>query len=212
MGTIHLSEGLAVNGKVGQYVFYVTKEGKQVIRSYTKPRNPRSPKQLDQRARFGLVSKELAPFKDIVQRLSQGRGHAYRSFIGKAYHEAIVGEYPDLEIDYSRFGIAEGPLPLPEELHLRLDSQSREATLCWNPGPVDHHASGRNDDKLSVVGFDAAETKEVRTLCGAPREAGNVTLSLPATWRPDSIHFWVYLSSRDLREISNCVYLPKEKQ
>ena len=95
MGTIDLSKVSGLSGKVGPLVFYVTKNGKQVFRNHVKPTDPGTPKQVAHRAKFGLANKALSPLNKAITRGHPGDPNAYRAMVGKAYREAIEGEYPD---------------------------------------------------------------------------------------------------------------------
>ncbi|SFL59161.1 hypothetical protein SAMN05216357_13122 [Porphyromonadaceae bacterium KH3CP3RA] len=61
MGRIDLSKSGGMSGRIGPVVAYLTKDGKQVFRSYIKPADPKTPGQLAQRAKLGIVNKGLAP-------------------------------------------------------------------------------------------------------------------------------------------------------
>lgn len=207
MGRIDLSKLSGFSGKIGPIIAYVTKDGKQVFRTYTKPRDPKTPRQLANRARFVLATKALSPLLMAIKRGHPGIHNAYRKLVGKACREAVVGEYPGLSVDYSKIQLADGPLQLPRDVHVTFDSHSRVAAFAWDTRlePTSRH--GSDADKVNIVCFDTANPSGAHTLTRGTRAAGKATVELPAGWQPATTHFWFYLSSPDLRYNSNSVYL-----
>ena len=59
MGNIDLSK-MGFSGKMGNIVAYVV-NGQQRFRTFTEPRNPKTPKQTAHRSRFGFVSNKVSP-------------------------------------------------------------------------------------------------------------------------------------------------------
>ncbi len=211
MGTIDLSKLIGLSGRIGPLIAYVTKDGKQVFRTYAKPKNPRTSKQVAQRARFAFVNKALSPLNKVIKRGYPDNKNAYRSLIGKAYHEAIMGDYPNYFLDYSKIQIAAGKLQLPEDIRLRFDPLSRTVTFSWNPRLVRLSQPGSDNDKLYIVCFNIDRPFEVKTFKGGIRAAGEASIELPGIWEPGKTHFWIYLNSNDLQRISNSIYLTADK-
>ncbi len=208
MGTIDLSKAIGLSGKIGPVIAYVTKDGKQAFRSYTKPNNPQTPKQIAQRAKFALANKALSPLNKIIKRGHAGDKNAYRTLVGKAYHEAVKGEYPNYSFDYSNVRIASGKLPLPARIGLQLDPLTRTAVLDWEPQAAGASPAGSDDDSVRIVCFNTDRPQEVELRNGGTRSAGRAQVELPEGWKPGSTHFWVYLTSHDLKYSSDSVYLP----
>lgn len=210
MGRIDLSNLAGLSGRIGPVIAYVTKDGKQAFRSYTKPADPKTPKQMAQRAKLVIVNKGLSPLRKIIKQGHPGKEDAYRTLIGKACREAVEGTYPELYLDYSKIEITTGRLQLPTDVHLHLDSLSHTAAFRWNTQLVYPSLPGRGNDKMHVVCFDTAHPAEVKTLLGNTRATGETVVEINAKWQPDTTHFWIYFVSHDLRDISNSVYVPRE--
>lgn len=210
MGTIDFSKSIKLSGKIGPVIAYVTKDGKQAFRNYTKPQNPRTPKQMAHRTKFALANQALSPLNKIIKRGYPNDKNAYRKLVGKAYHEAIAGDYPDYSIAYGKIQIAAGKLQLPADIQLQLHPLSHSITLGWNPLLVCPSQPGSDNDKLYVVCFNTERPLEVKTLNGGIRTAGKSTLQLPGDWPSGSNHFWVYLTAHDLRDNSNSIYFLPE--
>lgn len=207
MGTIDLLKISKFSGRIGPIIVYETKKGQQIIRSYTKPMDPKTPKQLAHRAKFGLANKELAPLHTAIVVGHGGDGRAYRKAIGRAYHEAVAGTYPDFYIDYSKIQIAEGKLQLPSDIRVDLDWQAKLAKFRWNREIENTDRPGRDSDKLFVVSFDRSFPQEVDISPLVIRKMGEATVELPAHWNAGTLHFWLFFISYDGRNISDSVYL-----
>ena len=210
MGRIDLSKLSGFSGKIGPIIAYVTRDGKQVFRTYSKPRNPKTPKQQANRARFALVNKELSPLLIAIKRGYPDIHNAYRTLIGKACREAVAGEYPRFYIDFSKIQIAAGPLQLPSDANVRIDPVARAATFTWDTRLSLPLARGSDNDKVYIVCFNNGKPAEARTLHGGTRASGKAIIELPKEWQPASTHFWLYLGSFDLRHNSNSMYLKLE--
>jgi len=78
------------------------RNGKQVVRSLPTSNEPKTPKQLAHRAKFSLVNKGLSPLNSAIKLGYRNDSNAYRTLVGKAYHEAVAGEYPNFTLDYSK--------------------------------------------------------------------------------------------------------------
>jgi len=212
MGTIDFSKLFGISGKIGPVVAYVTKDGKQVFRSYTKPRNPKTPKQMEQRAKFALVNKGLSPLHKIIKQGHPGDENVYRKLVGKACREAVTGTYPDLRLDYSQIPLAVGRLQLPVDINLHIDTQSHTTTFSWNSQLVYPSQPGSDNDKMNIVCFDSDHSAEVKTFSRCTRAAGKAVISLDADWQPFRTHFWIYLTSHDMQDISNSVYIQPDNR
>ena len=55
-----------ISGKIGPVTFYVNQFGTQVVRSYTKGKDPKTPKLLAHRMKFKLVNKGLSPLCEMI--------------------------------------------------------------------------------------------------------------------------------------------------
>ena len=68
MGIIDLKNLGKISGKIGPYVAYVRKDGTQVLREHIIPKDPKTPKQLAYRMRFGMVNKCLSPLNKAIKK------------------------------------------------------------------------------------------------------------------------------------------------
>ncbi|GGC30266.1 hypothetical protein GCM10011386_22840 [Parapedobacter defluvii] len=104
------------SGKVGSVVGYKWKN-KDVIRGLPrKSHKPRSEARLANEQAMKLIMKSLKPLKIIVRRTFRQAAEslnmsAFNLALSINKKLAIVGEYPELTIDWSQFTISKGPLP-----------------------------------------------------------------------------------------------------
>ena len=165
---------------------------------------------MEQRARFALVNKGLSPLHKIIKRGHPGDDNVYRKLIGKACREAVTGTYPDLHLDYSQIQLAVGKLQLPVDINLHFESLSHVVTFSWNPQLVYPSQPGSDNDKMNIVCFDSAHPAEVKIFSQCDRAVGKAVISLDGDWESSTTHFWIFLTSHDMRDISNSVYVQPE--
>ncbi len=190
---------VGIKGKLGDVSFYVDKHGRQIVRTITKARDPKTPKQLAHRAKFALVNKSLSPLSTAIRIANNGDSTVYRSLIGKAYKEAVVGEYPNFTLDYSKIKIANGQLRLPKDITAHANDESSIITISWEPG--------NSNDILNIVCFNEADANNYAFLERTKCSAGKAKIELPNSWDSAVIHCWVYTSSRDYKKKSDSFYI-----
>ena len=110
-----INEG--TSGKVGQVITYQM-YGKSYMRSLPGQYNDKkSEKQLAQRQKMQLVNSFLAPYKDVLRLTYQDEAVGHSAYMAaKSYNirNAIVGEYPEQEIDMTKALVSSGSVQLPE--------------------------------------------------------------------------------------------------
>lgn len=196
-----------LSGKIGPVVMYV-RNGTQVVRSNPKQRDPKSPKQLAHRMKFALVNQRLSPLKTIIDVGYKNSDKTYRTLIGEAYREAIMGEYPDFSLDYSKIQISEGNIALPRHVTIEIGDNPGAVNFRWDPAIARDQRASRDDDQVNIVCLDATGRYAFHELNAARRHHGNASLETPYAFRrPVSSHFWMFLTSYDSRFHSNSLYI-----
>src|SRR5690554_4579576 len=190
---------VGIKGKLGNVSFYVDKHGRQIVRAIIKAKDPKTPKQLAQRAKFALVNKSLSPLSTAIRVANNGDSTVYRKFIGKVYKEAVVGEYPNFTLDYSKIEISNGQLSLPKDFIVHANIDSNILAISWEPG--------NSNDIVNIVCFNEADTNNSAYLERTKGSAGKATIELPYAWDSAVTHCWVYLSSRDFKSKSDSFYI-----
>lgn len=148
----------------------------------------------------------LSPLNRSIKLGHRGDTNAYRSLVGKAYREAIVGEYPNFALDYSKIKIAEGKLQLPAEIKMELDDENRAVNFTWEAKIATSQNPAKANDQINIVAFNAKENI-VDSFSGvAIRSDGKASITLPRGWNLEDTHFWVYFSSFSLQMNSGSLY------
>ncbi len=161
-------------------------------------------------AKLVIVNKGLSPLHKVIKQGHPGKENAYRILIGKAFREAVAGTYPDLYLDYGKIQIAAGTLQLPADIRLHFDPLSCTATFSWDAQLVNPSQPGSDNDRVNIVCFDTAHPTEIQTFGRGIRAAGKASVTLAGEWQPATTHFWIFLTSHDLRKTSNSFYLQWE--
>ncbi len=191
-----------ISGKIGPVSIYKTKFGTQVVRSYSKPHDPKTEKQLAHRQKFALVSKGLSPLCKIIQHGFKGDVRTYRKVMSIAYQEAVLGEYPNFKLDYSVIKIAEGNISLPANIKAEVDkgslAGSHTVDFSWDPN--------KRRDRVNIVCLNEKTMKAKQYQGVARRADGEASIELPEGWEVSDSHFWIYLTSVDFKN-SSSIYL-----
>lgn len=207
MGNIDLTK-MEFSGRMGPIVAYVV-NGRQRFRTYTEPRNPKTPKQTAQRFRFGFVSSKVSPLFNQIKLGFNNKKLAFGTVCGKVNREAVVGKYPNLSIDYSKIQIAEGKLQLPANIIADYQKETNVFILKWDNQLLPESGPGNSDDKVNIVCYDESESQIVRVHSSVKRKIGEVSFILQKNVQLDNIHFWIYLSSFEQGINSNSIYVTR---
>lgn len=207
MGTIDLSKSMKLSGKLGPMIAYVRKDGTQIFRAYSKPKNPKTPKQIEQRARFSLVNKELSPLRVAINRGHPGVDNAYRKAVGRAYHKAIEGRYPDLRINFGKIRVAKGDIPLPKQIEVNFNLASNQVTFRWSPLAEEDLSKGSEKDLVNIAYFNSDDPNLLLFFEKAKRVDGKACITLGEEWQLSSTHFWFFFTSQNWKKASMSVYI-----
>lgn len=195
-----------ISGKVGPIVAY-TSHGKQFIRAHTIPHDPKTPAQLAHRAKMSLVNKGLSPFNKLIKENYRNDSSAYRSLVGKTIREYVVGEYPDLAIDFSQILLAEGEVLLPEDVTATFQPDDRQLTFNWDRQQPSLSRWCQPDDLVNVILFHTPSLALKRSHLIASRAEGTVTVELLEGWNPSNTLCWIYFTTRNHDQHSNSLYV-----
>ena len=191
-----------LSGKIGPIVTYV-RNGTQVVRSLPISNDPKTEKQLAHRMKFKLVNQGLSPLNSAIKQGYRNERDAYRTLVGKAYHEAIAGEYPDFRLDYSKIKIAVGKLQLPANIRMEKGDGEHTVAFSWDTQIVKPSDGSRSDDRVNIF-YLSEDRRETGQYHGSAKRAdGSATLNLPNGWKPEETLFWIFLSSYDQQHNSD---------
>lgn len=195
-----------LSGKIGNVVVY-ERNGKQIVRSNPKQRDPKTPAQLAHRLKFSLANKGLSPLNNVIKIGFKNSEKSYRKLVGEAYHNAIIGEYPNFSMDYSRIQVAEGKVQLPSNIQMSYEEGSNIVGFIWDTQIADTAINSRPDDHVNIVCLNSIFLAEMHTFNISKRSDGKAFFELPIGWKPEDLNFWIFITSYDLSENSDSIYL-----
>ena len=195
-----------VYGKLGNVVFY-RRNGKVFARS--KPKNKKrapSRAQMRQRIRFQKVSRFAHTLRPIVA-CTFRKNHRGRIgtniVISKVFEDALVGEYPDLEIDYSKVVISNGTLGRG-----RAEDAIRVAGhIEFRWWEVEEHPNAH----VVLVAYFPKVNQSIYTIGTAVRAAGTARLEIPPSLQSGDAETWIGFVTPNLADASMSEYTGRVK-
>ncbi|RZK77233.1 MAG: hypothetical protein EOO92_13270 [Pedobacter sp.] len=161
-----------------------------------------SQKQIDQRAKFKLVTGFFAWISDLID-----IGYKHLSEIDTpmnvavSYHlkEAITGTSPNFTIDYSKVKFSQGSLKMPNSMSV-ISTTPGELDFTW----VNFGSEGKkqdDSDTLTILVFCPSLFEFVSIRNVATRSAQAYTLSLPVELSGEEVHVYVSFNSVRVPEL-----------
>ena len=195
-----------ISGRHGSAVAAVNPDGTNVLRVYNRPSNPNSPKQQEQRAKFGLVTREISNFREVIK---QGHKNPYavNKVISQVLKTGITGVMPDFKINYEMLPLASGPLPGVSDVLATAESESTRVILTWDTTIGTLGIAGSETDKLNIVAYNVSAKMCVLNPGVGDRQLGSSSLELPEGWMGDEVHLWAYMSREDGSVNSDSLYV-----
>ncbi|MDR2920618.1 MAG: DUF6266 family protein [Tannerella sp.] len=193
------------SGTLGDVV-YATWKGIPYIRS--KPAfvvNPRTEAQQSQRAKFTLAIRFLKSFADFIRmgyKKYAIKKTAFNAAMSYTLGNAIVGNYPDYRIDYSRVLVSRGALT--SAVNVQAGIEGGAVRISWNDNSTLGFAKSTDNALAIVINPDKVEA--VYKTAGAPRGSGMETLDIPTGWTGDQVEVYLGFISDNGKEVSNSVY------
>jgi hypothetical protein len=194
------------SGKVGTVVGGRWK-GIDYMRSIPVGNTSSSTAQLAQRAKFALAAGFIRSlgalvnfsFKDAGQNMT-GKNSA----LSYALKNAVIGQYPELAIDYSLVQVARGTLPNANSPAAAAQTQGRIA-FTWENNSGTGQAGTR--DKAILVAY-LPERDACVFAKTADRSAGSATLDVPS-FAGREVHTWLAFITEKGEDVSPSIYTGK---
>lgn len=177
------------------------------LRSLPKPsRKPASPLQLAQRMRFSIAVGFLQPIKDILNigfsDASLSRTTGYNQGVKSMLKNAVVGEYPDFDIDFQGVELSRGSLAGLVNLSIAED-EPYTLSVSWT-SLINRFNSFLDDDVLVLL---YNKTKKLFTVYeDVTRGEEEVRIELSESFKDDELVCWTFLVKRDGDTTSNSQY------
>ncbi|OJV90986.1 MAG: hypothetical protein BGO34_22130 [Bacteroidia bacterium 44-10] len=209
MGTIKQGILGGFSGKVGTVVGGTWK-GIHYMRSLpSSVRNPRTPGQVKQRTKFSIMIeflKPLTPFLRIGFKTYADRKTAFNAAMSYNVNNAVEGEYPDLELDFSKILVSRGSL-LPAENTIAIASEGN-LNFTWNDNSGISSASAK--DLAMPLIFNKDKGESVFSTEAGERSAGSATMNIPDSWMGDTVEIYLGFISEDGTQVANSIYLGQQ--
>jgi len=192
------------SGKAGSVIGYQYR-GKSYIKGLAsrKPKKP-SAKQLESRARFGMIQKWRSQFTNLFaitfknhthERSAQNAAHAFNVHI-------VKGEYPDFIIDRSEMVISSGSMSGLKDLTMNL-SEDLHLNFTWD---TIYHNGAIETDLLTLLVWYQDGTCEVSTTA-AQRMDKKLSYVLRDPEKGSFADIYVAVLSDDRERAANSVYM-----
>ncbi|MEJ7694641.1 DUF6266 family protein [Daejeonella sp.] len=195
-----------ISGKVGDKV-YTIRNGQAYVQSKPKrSTKPPTTAQIIQRARFGMVAQFVGPIRNIlnqtyskINRKKEGVNVA----IQQIHADAIIGEYPDFEIDFAKVTLTRGRLSAPI-LEMSYSEEHCALQLSWST-KIDFN-SFHDDELIAMIYCPSLPEKWMILETGIYRADEKGLIKIPAELSNREIHTWLFYRSRMQDSYSQCNY------
>lgn len=193
-------------GKIGKVVYYMRK-GKQISRTIGINNKPASEAQLRCRLEMKVVNafcKNVKPF--ILYGFAQHieGTDLSQSNVAVSYNKlnALKGTYPDIQMDYPKASLSEGPLLQADALEVAVVPEGLKFNWYVDPNLQWPDFT----DQVMMMAYFPALNKTVYQLFGAERSAGTATLKVNAVLLNEHVETYVAFISADRKQVSDSVY------
>jgi hypothetical protein len=199
-----------ISGKIGAVVG-ATCHGVSYIRSAPKKKKKKkkkvkSPAQLANEARFKFMNRWMIPFHPYIligfQNLPVEKPAISTAF-ALNYQQAVVGSFPDLEIDFSKVVLSIGDLPGLDHPSIAFTAQ-QTVELTWLKST---NTRTSFDDQVMLVLYSSELAVADGFVGGIKRASGRCTYEFDEQLIGKALDVFVSMTSRDRKKIANSIYL-----
>jgi len=191
------------SGKVGT-VIGATWKGISYMRGIAASvTNPRTPAQLNQRAKFATALRfiqPLTPFLRVGFKNYAVGMTAFNAAMSYNLQNAVTGIYPTYEIDYSKALITRGNLPGALNPAVTASSTGK-IHFTWEDNSSDTNAM--STDKVLLVVYNPIRNQAITIVAGNTRVSGSQTVTVPASFTGDEVQCFIAFQDANQFELSN---------
>lgn len=202
-----LTSGKGLSGTIGGRVYY-HRNGISYCRSKPVSRkNPQTPGQLAQRAKFNVILQFVKPCKEFVRIGFQTKAKNMSEFnyaTSFIYKNALTGEYPDVSIDYSKVLLSMGNLDGPFEPMIALTSVY-EIEFSWRIAPAQYNYF--LNDRVMVLIYNPAKQEAITITQGNIRDKLHQRVKLPASFAGDEVICYMAFQDNNGKRVSDSQYI-----
>jgi hypothetical protein len=197
----------SVSGKVGTVVGASWRGIDYVRSSGDTSKMKWSEAQVNQRILFALVMNWIRPMLSIINigyQVFKKRKTPLNAAVGYHIKEAVTGDAPAYEIDFSKaiFSVGELLISLVREMVAMGDSVLH---INWDNIAESIYSSG--NDKATFIVYNPAKAQFVNFVNEVKRNEQEVMLQLPGKFASDRVHVYMLYTSEKGDQVSTSQYL-----
>ncbi|MET3112964.1 hypothetical protein AAKU52_000683 [Pedobacter sp. CG_S7] len=170
-----------------------------------KSTTPPTVKQLDQRKKFGLITRYLSGISNLI-RIGYQERQLHQSPMNKAvqYHlrNAVTGVSPDFLIDHAKVRYSVGKSPMPAQIEVQ-GLVGAKADYSWG---ISSGQYSLPTDLVTLLVYNPEKNRFVFLEGAAARSELGFSLQMPANFVGDTIHCYLSFVSLDGKVVSNSEY------
>jgi len=186
------------SGSVGTVIGSSNKKGDDIIRAKTKrTRTSNTEGQVNQRTKFGLATGFMQPLnfllKSSMKTVAADQMTPYNYACQYALKNAITGDAPDFELDYSKVLVSQGQLS--RETTSGAELLDGKVNFHWEDNTGSGNCTSADKAVLLVYNVDQGEVSYSIGAVTRGTKAG--TLPLPYNEAGDKLLFYLFFQSAD---------------
>ena len=174
-----------------------------------KSNKPPTEDQLNQRARFGLITGFLSwigPLIDVGYKALSGVETAMNVAVSYHLNNAITGVAPNFTIDYPKVKYSRGKLTLPDNIAMATTVDA-QLDISWSTLGTDDQFQNATD-RLTLMVYNPSKTKFVSVKNVVARSVMQYDFVLPANFSGDNVHCYLSFNSVTTKNlVSESYYL-----
>ena len=164
-------------------------------------------KQLAQQAKFTFAIEFFQPIKELLNMgfadQRRGKTTGYNIALRELIKNAVTGDYPDYQIDYSQVQISVGSLYHPPATSLEA-TDSGVVKLSWTH--IEKAMGTYNGDLTVVLLYNLQKKTFVVIAEEVLRSEGEQEITLPESFSGDELAGWLFFVNKELKRQSRSVY------
>jgi len=204
------------SGKLGNLVGY-TLNGKAVIRTKGTSNKPPTIPQLAVRQMIKLLNRALKPMLPVINigfllEVKNTDKNAFNEAISYNFHNACMGAYPNIGIDYSKLLVSKGMLPPAYDASVSIQPGGLEFTWSLDPMNKGNILNDRAMLLICYLGADDLPLPDesiIYMLIGAQRRACKEFIALAPAYLSRPMVCYLSFQAEDGKSISNSVMAGK---
>lgn len=195
-------------GRIGDIVYYVLKNGKNVSRRIGKSTKPRSNLQLRNQVLTKVCSEFFSAVKEFID-----TGYNIEALVAKdnAYNQAVknnkakllTGNFPNLEFSFEHLLLSKGDLKPAENVEVTQIPSGLQFNWQTDPKMAWPDAA----DQVMILAYFPEPNRAEFELFGNSRASGNAQLEIPPSLQGMYMEIYFSFISADRKRVSDSVYL-----